>query len=162
MSKAVEKARTSEKTHLGQVAALSQQKAELEGYIHTLKATVIQDVDAIAAPAIDGIAETNRAAREGVEQAVLDVRRLAKRAEEVGEQIGGLQGTVSSLRWVGLLQKFLIDPASLTPEEWRELVPLLIPALKAGIEQHSPAIPSAELLLKILSRLPEELDRGPK
>lgn len=162
MAKAVEKARTSEKTHLGQVAALSQQKAELEGYIHTLKATVIKDVDAITAAARDGIAETSRGAGEGVEQATHDVRRLAKRATEVGEQIGGLQGTVSSLRWVGLLQKFLIDPASLTPEEWRELMPLLIPALKAGIEQHSPAIPSAELLLKILSRLPEELDGGPK
>ena len=162
MAKAVEEAGTSEKTLLGHVAALSQQKAELEGYIHTLKATVIQDVDAIAAAARDGIAETSRAAGEGVEQATHDVGRLAKRAAEVGEQIGGLQGTVSSLRWVGLLQRFLFDPASLTPEEWRELVPLIIPALKAGIEQHSPAIPSANLLLKILSRLPEELDGGPK
>ncbi len=63
---------------------------------------------------------------------------------------------------MGLLQKFLIEPASLTPEEWGELVPLLIPALKAGIEQHSPAIPSAELLLQILSRLPEQLGGGPK
>ena len=146
----------------GEIAALQREKAELEAHIRSLKMAAVKDLNDLTAAARDGIAKTSRAAREGVEQATHDVRRLAKRAAEVGEQIGGLQGTVSSLRWVGLLQRFLIDPASLTPEEWGELVPLLIPALKAGIEQHSPAIPSAKLLLKILSRLPEQLDGGPK
>ncbi len=157
-NRAVKEARENRQALLGEVSALSEQKAELEGYVKSLKTTTVQDVKEMTAAARDGVMETCHTAETRVEEIAHDILHLAEQVEEVGEEIEGLEGKVSTSQWLGLFQRFLTEPGFLSQEESREIVLLLLNGLRVWAEKHSFAMPSAHLLLAALPMVLEELE----